>query len=394
MANPEQLKRLEQGVDAWNRWRDAHPSEAVDLSEAFLMRADLRGANFSKAKLTKANLFESRLGAANLYEADLADADLSWARFEGANLERATLSRAVLRHTFLMDANLAHGSLTFADLSSANLMRANLSGANLSSAILYRADLTLANVKGTTLTDASLAFATFHETNCSGADLRKCSLFMARCVQTDFTNADISGALVYGISVWDVRLFGTTQTNLVITGKDQPTITVDNLEVAQFIYLLLSNDKIRKVIDGITSKLVLILGRFTKERKEVLEVLRDTLRTKNYSPVVFDFEKPASRNLTETIRILAGMARFVIADITDARSIPHELMAIVPDLPSVPVQPLLLSSQHEYGMFEHFRRYPWVLKETLYQNPEHLVSNIDSSITPAELWLKEMQERV
>src|SRR5215207_2029801 len=35
--------------------------------------------------------------------------------------------------------------------------------------------------------------------------------------------------------------------------KGEPEITVDNIEVAQFVYLLLHNEKIRDVIDTITS---------------------------------------------------------------------------------------------------------------------------------------------
>ena len=121
-----------------------------------------------------------------------------------------------------------------------------------------------------------------------------------------------------------------------------PRLQLDNLEVAQFIYLLLNNQKIRHVIDTITSKVVLILGRFTPERKAILDAIRDELRKRDYLPVLFDFEKPSSRDITETVSTLAHMAKFVIADITDAKSIPQELMAIVPTLPSVPVQPLLV----------------------------------------------------
>jgi hypothetical protein len=62
---------------------------------------------------------------------------------------------------------------------------------------------------------------------------------------------------------------------------------VDDLDVAQFIYLLLSNQRIKNVIDTITSKAVLILGRFTEERKKVLDAIREELRQRGYAPILF-----------------------------------------------------------------------------------------------------------
>jgi hypothetical protein len=138
---------------------------------------------------------------------------------------------------------------------------------------------------------------------------------------------------------------------LIITAQNEPEITVDNIEVAQFIYLMLNNEKVRDVIDTITSKAVLILGRFTEERKAVLDALREELRKRNYLPILFDFSVPTTRDITETISLLARMARFIIADLTDPSSIPKELEAIVPSL-AVPVQPLLESSSRPYAMFK------------------------------------------
>jgi hypothetical protein len=77
---------------------------------------------------------------------------------------------------------------------------------------------------------------------------------------------------------------------------------------------LLNNQKVRDVIDTITSKAVLILGRFTADRKTVLDALREELRKRNYLPVLFDFAVPATRDITETVSLLARMARFIIAD--------------------------------------------------------------------------------
>ena len=207
--------------------------------------------------------------------------------------------------------------------------------------------------------------------------------------------ANFSNCRVYGISAWDISASdGAIESDLIITPPDEPTITVDSLEVAQFVYLLLSSAKIRQTIDTITAKVVLILGRFTPERLSILERIRGALRNRDYLPMLFNFAGPTSRDLTETVSTLAHLARFVIVDLTDAQSIPQELMAIVPNLPSVPVQPLLTAGQAEYGMFEHFRRYPWVLEPVFYSDEDTLISLLEQKvIAPAEAMTARIKER-
>jgi hypothetical protein len=120
------------------------------------------------------------------------------------------------------------------------------------------------------------------------------------------------------------------QENLIIPRKDEPEVAVDNIEVAQFVYLLLHNEKIREVIDTIGKKGVLLLGRFTEGRIVVLERLRDGLRERGYLPIVFNFDKPETKDFTETVRLLTGLSKFVVADITNPKSAPLELQAAVP----------------------------------------------------------------
>ena len=94
---------------------------------------------------------------------------------------------------------------------------------------------------------------------------------------------------------------------------------------------MLVNRNVRRVIDTLTTKIVVLLGRFTPKRKPVLDALRAHLRKRNYLPIVFDFDRPASRDFTETVVTLAHMARFIIADITDPASVPKELEELFPD---------------------------------------------------------------
>ena len=309
------------------------------------------------ADLSEADLGEADLSGANLLDARLSGADLSGANLSGANLSGAYLSGANLLEARLSEANLRGAHLGVANLNGADLRKANLLWANLFWANLSEANLSEANLEGTVL------------------------------LNTDLTGADLTGCRIYGVSAWGLKLERAKQQNLIIKNlaEDEPEITVDNVEVAQFIYLMLHNQKIRDVIDTITSKVVLILGRFTDERKAALDALREELRKRNYLPILFDFSVPATRGITETVSLLARMARFGVADISDAKSIPQELSMIVPDLPSVPVQPLLLEGSDEYGMFEHFKRYHWVLETYRYSSPEHLIAGLAKHVIgPAE----------
>jgi hypothetical protein len=301
-------------------------------------------------------------------------------------------------------ADLSGASLAAARLGQADLCRARLTSADLSTARLYRAnlrqaDLSGANLQGARCRRASLGEAVLQSANVTGADLRHASLrgatlIGAQVVGASLEYADLTGCHIYGISAWNVRLQGAIQQNILVTPPGEPAITVDNLEVAQFVYLLLHNQRIRDVIDTITSKVVLILGRFTPERKAVLDALRDELRKHDYLPILFDFDQPAQRSVQETVSTLAHMARFVLADITDPRSIPQELAAIVPQLPSVPVQPLLHVSGTPWGMWEHFPRYPWVLPIHRYEDAESLLTSLASAvIAPAEAKAAELQRR-
>ena len=101
MADPEQFFILQQGVEAWNAWREAHPDIRPDLSEANLYDADLREANLSYADLREANL-----SFATLFNADLEGAALS-----GANLSRADLVRANLGLDSLTDVTMTNAQV-------------------------------------------------------------------------------------------------------------------------------------------------------------------------------------------------------------------------------------------------------------------------------------------
>ncbi len=337
MANQEHLNVLKQGVKAWNEWREQHYEFVADLTNISdeLKWANLSGVNFMNTDLAWTNLWKSDLSKANLsytgfirtnlQEANLNEADLSKATMAGAFLEESSLKKAILRETNLTKADLSGADLSGADLRGANLFEANLSGTQLPSADLER---------------AILAKALLDSTNLTGATLTQCA--------------------VYGVSAWNVELTGATQLNLVITPPHESKVTVDDLEVAQFIYLLLNHKKLRNVLNAVTERGVLLLGRLGGGGLEVLQAVAAKLREEKYLPIIFDFERPHDRDFTETVKTLAGLSRFIIADLSGP-SVPQELYATVPHF-AIPVVPIIEKGRKSYAMFVDLFKHSWVLR--------------------------------
>ena len=421
MANAEQLELLKADIEGWNKWREQHDEEdmkpcEVDflgavilkaiLRDAKLRPAHLREANLRDANLRNANLYGADLWGANLYHSNLYGANLYGATLERANLSGADLTKADLRFAYLKAANLvltrfqgvnlSNASLHQSDLSAANFRDTNLCETDLSDANLYEADFRKADLRGANLTGANLYKAKLNEANLTGVNLTGANLNRADLTGANLTEADLSSSSligtnitntkfyksrVYGISAWDLQGETKEQKDLVITPDGQSANTVDNIEIAQFIYLILNNKNIRDVINTLTSKTVLILGRFAlPERKIILDTLRDKLREYDLLPIVFDFDRPTDKDFTETIKTLAGISCFVIADVTNPKSSPLELQATVPDY-QIPFVPIIQEGESPFAMMVDLqKKYPWVLPTRSYDSIETLMSGLKPGI--------------
>jgi len=187
---------------------------------------------------------------------------------------------------------------------------------------------------------------------------------------------------------------GAKQQDLRITDLAEPAVIVDDLEVAQLFHLLLHSRSVRHVFGSVTSNIVLILGCFSMETEPAVDVIREVLRRRDYLPVSFDLEPPTSGELGESLATIARMARFVILEATDASSAQREIRAVVSELPSVPVQPLLLAGSKEPRLLEHLKRHSWVLTTHRYRDADALgASAAERVIGPAELMAMQLQGR-
>ena len=353
MANQDHVDILKSNEAIWEDWRKHNPSVKLDFSSA-----DLKNISF-------------------------AGRDLTMARFR----------KAILDWSDFRDCNLAHADFRGSSIRHCRFRHANLDYADLRGVYGYSSDYYDATMIGSKLCDADLQSADFSRAKLTNADLSRANLGLCRLVDTDLAFTKLDDSIVYGVSVWHANLEGASQHNLVISKTDSSEIRIDSIELAQIVHLLLDNNKVRSFIDTISSKLVLILGRFTSERKMILDMLRNEVRNYDKVSVIFDFLKPANRDTDETVSTLGQLAYCVIADLTDPRSIPQELATMIPRMPSVIFKPILQAGYEPWGMYEHFKRYPWVLNIHTYVDKDDLANSLPQIMAEIEVAARERNQK-
>lgn len=294
----------------------------------------------------------------------------------------------------LRSAPLTGLDLSGYDLHDAYLRLAHLNGARLDGCKLREANLSGAELEHASLVNAGLSGANLRAAHLRGADLSGADLKSAILVNTDLRGAKLNEAQVYGISAWEVNLDGAEQRDLLVTHPGQPRVTTDDLEVAQFIYVLLNHQKLREVFNTTTQRGVLILGRFGGGGLEVLRAVGDKLRQLGYLPIIFDFERPQQRTYTETVMTLAGLCSFVIVDLS-GRSVPQELQATVDKL-RIPFVPILEEGQEAHSMVKDFLELDHFFYPPIqFQSITDLLAQIpEKAIARAQAYLEARREKL
>lgn len=370
MADDALVKLIvEAGVDAWNRSRVSHPNyPQCDIYEEALWGADLSGANLSDLYLDSAIFLGADLRNATLRGAKLSRAWLHQADLSGADCEGAQLNESILADTKLRYANL-HG---------ASLLGARIEGDKrftYPSHIVVGADLTGARLTEADLTSAQISNSSLAGANLTGANVADCKM------------VDVE---VYGASIWGLKGNPARQTGITAKG-----LQFDDLRVAVFADLLLNGHlNLGSIIEIGAKTNVLLLGRFGEERKKILEALREKLASLGFSPMVCDFAIPQNRDISETIIVLAGISLFVIADLTNPRSVPLELQATVPNF-MIPFAPIIQKGEEPFAMFRDLLgKYDWVLDPLEYDQLDKLLLALEPAIiAPALKKREELRQR-
>jgi uncharacterized protein YjbI with pentapeptide repeats len=382
MANKDHAELLMRSLSAgdssiWNSWRAANPRINPDLSGQTFYAKHFSDLNFDRTSFAGANISQSEFYDCAFFEAELSRTNAAKCKFLRSAMEGATFDSA---------------DLALGDFMECKLAGARFENANTRDVRFYYCDLTFARLAGCNLHGSNFKAAILDRTDLSGAQIEDSFMLQTVFLGTDLRGSTIKDCFVYGVSVWDVVTDEhTVQSNLTITTSRTNGISVDNLVMAQFMYLLIHNPNLRTVLDTMNSKIVLILGAFGADRITVLQTLREQLRRFGYVPVLFDFAGPDTKTISDTVMAIASMARFVVVDISDPRCSPHETSMIASNL-GIPIQAIIENGQKPWAMFRDLRhKFRYVLAPLTYEGPNQLMTQLkECVIDPCEKMAAEL----
>lgn len=363
------LALLNKGANSWNSWiedlkKNVHniklrSDKSLRNYQAYQISfsiATFPKMKFGRSVFTKYNFSRLKIQSSEFDNVEFNECNFFETQFNNSIFKKCVFNNCSFKKTYFIDANL----------SSSTFNNCMFIGSNLSKTNQYQ--------------------TTYH--NCT---LLYTYLMFAHLVETYFYKSTIDSCKIYGVSTWGIKVEDSISKNLIITKHSDADseISVDNIEIAQHIYMLIDNKKIRNLITTLTSKVILILGRFTDARLDILEAIKDNIRNQGYIPMLFTFTPSTNRDLIETIFLMASISRMVFADITDPSSVSHEISEIVKNFPSLTVQPLLFDpvsddeeqeEVKEYATIEHFKNYTWFKNTFKYYSKSHLTSKIKTLI--------------
>jgi len=214
----------------------------------------------------------------------------------------------------------------------------NLRGATVENTVFEEGDFSQADFSGATFRNTRFNKTILTKAHFDDAAFVNCNLNRVNLVGATFCVREIVDTAVYGLSAWDLHTCEEMrQSNLVIEKtydfysdlieQGKVPLTVDDIELAQFVYYLTNHKKMRDTLNILNDRGVLLLGQFRDGGLQRLYSIREWFQRSGYMAMIFDFARPDNLSLTETVVTMAGLSKFVVVDLSGP-SVPAELQAI------------------------------------------------------------------
>lgn len=349
----------------------------ANISSADINNCIFKESNFDKilARYTHVNNTSMRSSSFNngdFYRCEIRKSNISQSTFSGSDMTGSTWSVVDGRQSVFIKCNFAS-----AEMHRFHGFQSNFKSSHWTNSILKTSDFRRANFEdckmdGSTVRGCSFGSATMPFMKWINFSVADCDLRRAEISDSTFENGKIKDCRIYGLAAWGVKFSQVEQSDLDISSKRDISIKCISVEYGIVISHFLHNESIKKYFETLSDKVVLILGRFTPSRKVFLEIIRYELKNAGYVPVLFDFDKPDTKDLTETVLALALSSRAICADLSDPRCIPHELAVIAPNVTAI-IHTLIETGHEPYAMFEDLLgRYRVIRRPLIYGDAEQL----------------------